>query len=49
MKNTPAPNSLLLEVHVPNFNTVKDFYGRIGFEVVRERQPSSLLTYKHSF
>lgn len=32
-------NSTLLELHVPSFGPVKDFYGKLGFEVVWERQP----------
>lgn len=34
-----AQNTLLLELHVPDFGTVKDYYGRLGFEVVRETKP----------
>lgn len=34
-----AVNSALLELHVPSFELVKDFYGKLGFEIVWERQP----------
>lgn len=34
-----AQNSILLELHVPDFEVVKKFYGRLGFEVAWERKP----------
>jgi uncharacterized glyoxalase superfamily protein PhnB len=36
---TPAANYLQLELHVPDFQPVKEYYGKLGFEVVWERQP----------
>lgn len=39
MSNTPANNWLQLELHVPDFEPIKDYYGKLGFEVVWERQP----------
>ena len=35
----PAQNNVLLELHVPDFEKVKDYYGKLGFEVAWERQP----------
>ncbi|HVS58633.1 MAG TPA: VOC family protein [Candidatus Saccharimonadales bacterium] len=32
-------NSLQLELHVPDFEKAKKFYGLLGFEVVWERKP----------
>ena len=34
-------NSLKLELHVPDFEKVKSFYGLLGFKVVWERQPEA--------
>lgn len=49
MKNSkyrpPAQNHLLLELHVPNFEQVKEFYGKLGFKVVWERQPDGFKGY----
>lgn len=41
----PALSDVLLELHVPDFQTVKDFYGKLGFEVVWEREPEELKGY----
>lgn len=41
----PAENNLLLELHVPDFNKVKEFYGKLGFEVAWERQPEGFKGY----
>lgn len=38
-------NSVLLELHVPDFEKVKEFYGKIGFEVVWERKPEEMKGY----
>jgi hypothetical protein len=35
----PANNHLQLELHVPDFSPVKDYYGKLGFEIVWEREP----------
>jgi len=35
----PAQNNILLELHVPDFEKVIDYYGKLGFEVTWERQP----------
>lgn len=40
-----AQNSVLLELHVPDFEKVKDFYGKLGFEVVWERTPEEKKGY----
>jgi hypothetical protein len=41
MNKTPATNWLQLELHVPDFQQVKDYYSRLGFEVVWERKPEA--------
>ena len=37
MNKEPASNHLQLELHVPDFGPVKDYYGKLGFEIVWER------------
>lgn len=37
MNKQPAINWLQLELHVPDFGPVKDYYSKLGFEVVWER------------
>lgn len=32
---TPIRNNLVLELHVPDFQPVRDFYGKFGFEELR--------------
>ena len=34
--NKPVQNNLVIELHVPDFDKVKDFYGKLGFEQVLE-------------
>src|SRR3990167_4809206 len=34
-----ALSSIIIELHVPNFETVKDFYGKLGFIAVWEIMP----------
>jgi hypothetical protein len=41
----PVQNTVLLELHVPDFGKVKDYYGQLGFEVVRETRPKSKAGY----
>jgi uncharacterized glyoxalase superfamily protein PhnB len=41
----PALNNLLLELHVPNFGKVKDYYIKLGFKVVWERKPEEAKGY----
>lgn len=33
-----APNKIQLELHVPDFDTAKEFYGKLGFKIVWIRQ-----------
>ena len=33
---TPIKNNLVIELHVPDFAPIKDFYGKLGFEVISE-------------
>lgn len=35
MKN-PINNNLVIELHVPDFAPIKDFYSKIGFEIISE-------------
>lgn len=35
----PVQNNVLIELHVPDFEKVKEYYGGLGFEVVRETKP----------
>lgn len=37
MSALPATNYLQLELHVPDFKLVKDYYGKLGFKSVWER------------
>lgn len=39
MKN-PIRNNLIIELHVPDFDVVKDFYAKLGFEVSVEDTPN---------
>ena len=41
----PADNSIQIELHVPNFELVKDFYGKLGFVVIWERKPEEKKGY----
>lgn len=36
---------MLIELHVPDFSKVKNFYGKLGFKVVWERQPDVFKGY----
>ncbi len=31
---SPIQNNLIIELHVPDFGKVKDFYSRLGFEII---------------
>ena len=39
MDKAPASNWLQLELHVPDFRPVKDYYNKLGFKTVWEREP----------
>ena len=41
----PAQNNVLLELHVPDFNKVKEYYGKLGFEVAWERKTEGFKGY----
>ena len=45
MNMQPATNYLQLELHVPDFEPVKDYYGKFGFEIVWERTPEEAKGY----
>ena len=34
-------NNLIIELHVPDFNTVKDFYSKLGFEITMDDAPNA--------
>ena len=36
----PIQNNLVIELHVPDFTPIKDFYGKIGFEIISEDKKS---------
>lgn len=35
----PAGNTVLLELRVPDFELVKEYYGKLGFKVMRQTEP----------
>ncbi len=37
--------STQIELHVPDFTQVKEYYGRLGFEVIWERTPEEMKGY----
>jgi len=41
----PANNDVVLELHVPDFEKAKEFYRKLGFEVVWERKPDGFKGY----
>ncbi len=41
----PAKSDIILELHVPDFVQVKDFYGKLGFTVAWEREPEGFKGY----
>jgi lactoylglutathione lyase len=43
--SAPAKTDIILELHVPDFGKVKDFYGKLGFKVVWEREPDGFKGY----
>lgn len=45
MNETSAVNNILIELHVPDFGKVKEFYGKLGFEVIWERKPEAKKGY----
>lgn len=45
MNDKPAINYLQLELHVPDFKPIKDYYGKLGFKVMWEREPEGAKGY----
>lgn len=41
MNKESTNNRLQLELHVPDFVSVKDYYGKLGFRIVWERPPEA--------
>jgi hypothetical protein len=39
MRN-PIRNNLIIELHVPDFNIVREFYSKLGFEVSMDDEPN---------
>lgn len=40
-----SPNKTLIELHVPDFGPVKNYYTNLGFEIVWERRPDCFKGY----
>ncbi|MBN2585214.1 hypothetical protein JXA59_01005 [Patescibacteria group bacterium] len=40
MSKQPVRNNLVVELHIPDFDAAKKFYGALGFEVVLEHTPT---------
>lgn len=38
-------NTAVIELHVPDFEKVKDYYGKLGFQVMREPSPQDKKGY----
>lgn len=43
--SAPAKSDVVLELHVPDFEKVKEFYGKLGFRIVWERKPEGMKGY----
>jgi len=41
----PAQNNILLELHVPDFEKVKEYYEKLGFDIIWERKPEGFKGY----
>ena len=41
MSNLPIQNNLIIELHVPDFDVVKKFYGAMGFISILEHVPTA--------
>lgn len=41
----PAQNNTLIELHVPDFEKVKEYYRKLGFEIVWERESEGFKGY----
>ncbi len=41
----PAENYSLIELHIPDFEVAKEFYGKLGFKVAWERKPEGFKGY----
>ena len=42
---SPAQNNILLELHVPDFEKVKEYYEKLGFDIIWERKPEGFKGY----
>lgn len=43
--SVPAKSDIILELHVPDFEKIKDFYRRLGFKIIWERKPEGFKGY----
>jgi lactoylglutathione lyase len=41
----PAQNTTLIELHVPEFRKLKEYYQKLGFAIVWEKQPENIKGY----
>jgi len=41
----PFGNASYIELHIPNFDVAKDYYGKLGFEIVWKRKPEGQKGY----
>ncbi len=41
----PFGNASYIELHIPNFDVAKNYYGKLGFEIVWERKPEGQKGY----
>jgi len=45
MSVNPQQNNSLIELHIPDFELAKNFYGKLGFNVIWEREPEDKKGY----
>ena len=41
----PAKTTTFLELHVPDFEKAKEYYGKLGFKTIWERKPDGFKGY----
>jgi len=42
---SPIQNNLIIELHVPDFQPEKDFYSKLGFEIILENPKGKFSGY----
>lgn len=45
ISTTPQNNTMMLEIHVPDFEKIKEYYGKLGFQIQWERKPEGFNGY----